>query len=344
MTSTAETILDVDLLKFEHGSETQRRAVVDGTMRSLKTGFVYASADLPTRLLDDAYEVLARFFTLPVEKKTEYVSPESHGSRGYTGVLVETSVVSETPDWKEMLNWGEQLPVGHPLRTRYPLRYQDQVFPTDEDIGIEGVSEILTEFHDCLVRLQTRFLRIIAVGIGAHETFFDTMVEHGSHWTRAIRYPPMTEAPSGNHTHLWAGEHGDINLITALPRATAKGLQVFVESDGNTTDARGLTGDWVDATPPEDYVIINTGILLEHITNGLIPIGWHRVISDVNQLDERMSVVQFFHPTPSTVLMPVPSTVTADQPCRFSAINAEDQLEQEVWEMNLIDDARRVKD
>ncbi|HCB37110.1 MAG TPA: isopenicillin N synthase family oxygenase, partial [Acidimicrobiaceae bacterium] len=155
-------------------------------MRSLATGFVYTAADLPAQLLDDAYEVLARFFALPPERKAACASPESHGSRGYTGVLVETAAISDTPDWKEMLNWGEQLPTGHPLRTRYPQRYHDQAFPADEDTGIAGTAAVLTEFHDCLVQLQTRFLRLIAVGIGAHESFFDAMVAHGSHLTRAI--------------------------------------------------------------------------------------------------------------------------------------------------------------
>ena len=42
-------ILDVDLLGFERGDTTRRRAVVDGVMRSLATGFVYVAHDLPPR-------------------------------------------------------------------------------------------------------------------------------------------------------------------------------------------------------------------------------------------------------------------------------------------------------
>jgi hypothetical protein len=36
----SQDILDVDLLSFEQGSSKQRKAVVDGVMRSLATGFV----------------------------------------------------------------------------------------------------------------------------------------------------------------------------------------------------------------------------------------------------------------------------------------------------------------
>ena len=120
-------------------------------------------------------------------------------------------------------------------------------------------------FHERIYDLQRRFLRIIAVGLGAHEDLFESMLPNGSTLTRAIRYPPMPEAPTGSE-HVWAGEHADINLITALPRATAPGLQVKTD-DG-----------WVDAVAPEGRVIINTGMMLEVLSNGVIPPGVHRVV------------------------------------------------------------------
>ena len=119
-------------------------------------------------------------------------------------------------------------------------------------------------------------------------------------------------------------------LATALPRATARGLQVETE-DG-----------WIDASPPEDHVIMNTGIMLEHITNGVIPRGIHRVVADPDQPGDRLSVVQFCHPTPWTILSPVPSCITRDNPQRFAPITAADQLDQVLYEINLIEDGRRV--
>ena len=322
----SEEILDVDLLAFEQGSAGQRRAVVDGVMRSLATGFVYARHDLSTQMLDETYALLADFFHLPTEAKQRYVAEGSQGQTGYTGLLVETAAASDTPDWKEMLNWGRSLPEGHPLRAKDPYRYGPPMLP---DHDLPGATDRLLGFHDALVGLQTRFLRIIAIGLGAHESFFDSMLVDGPHLTRAIRYPPMPEAPSGGH--VWAYEHGDINLITARPRATARGLQVRTDSG------------WIDAVPPDDHVIINTGIMLEHLSNGLIPIGWHRVVAHPDQPGERISVVQFCHPTPWTVLTPMPATITPDNPQRFSSIGAEDRLQQVLYEINLFEAARRVE-
>ena len=318
-------ILEVDLLRFEQGDGGARAAVVDGVMRSLATGFVYTSHDLPEEVIDDAYDKLAQFFSLDQETKSRFVAPGSHGQTGYTGLLVETAAIADVPDWKEMLNWSDEPPAGHPLRRKYPHRYMDQVLP---EPAVPGITDVLMLFHRRIFDLQRRFLRIIAVGLGAHEDLFEGMLRNGSTLTRAIRYPPMPEAPDGEH--VWAGEHGDINLITALPRATAPGLQVKTE-DG-----------WIDAVAPEGKVIVNTGMMLEQLSNGVIPTGIHRVVAGPDQLGERYSVVQFCHPTPWTILSPLPSCCTPGNPQRFGAIEAGDKLDEVLYEINLVEDARRV--
>ena len=60
------------------------------------------------------------------------------------------------------------------------------------------------------------------------------------------------------------------------------------------------------------------------------------------QEGDRYSVVQFTHPTPWTVLSPLVSTVTEQTPQRFSPISAADALDLVLYEINLIEDARRV--
>ncbi len=311
-------VLDVDLLAFERGSARQQRAVVDGVMRSLGTGFVFTSHDLPNDLLDAAYGLLERFFALDSEAKARWRVPESHGQTGYTGLLVETAAISDTPDWKEMLNWGTELPRHHPLRARYPYRYCDQVLP---EADVAGVTAVLGEFHTRLAELQTRFLRIVAVGLGASPDYFDDMLVDGSHLTRAIHYPPMTSAPSD--AHVWADAHADINLVTALPRATAPGLQL------ETRDG------WVAVDPPGDHVIVNSGIMLERISNGRIPAGIHRVVAGASD-SPRLSVVQFCHPAPWFALAPLPTCVDAAHPLRYPTIEAGALLDRVLYEIGLM--------
>ena len=135
-------ILDVDLLAFERGDGAARAAVVDGVRRSLATGFVYTSSDLPVDLLDTAYGLLQRFFALDPASKARFHEPLSHGQSGYTGLLVETAAGHDRADWKEMLNWSAPLPGGHPLRRRYPVLYPEPVLPEAVVPGITAVLEL----------------------------------------------------------------------------------------------------------------------------------------------------------------------------------------------------------
>jgi isopenicillin N synthase-like dioxygenase len=300
-------ILDVDLLAFEGGSEPARRAVVDGVRRSLGTGFVFISHDVPAGA------------------KARWVAPQSHGQTGYTGLLVETAAGSDAADWKEMLNWGTEIPAAHPLRRRYRSHYHDPVLP---EADVPGITAVLTEFHRRVLDIQRRFLRIVAVGLGCDERYFDDLLVDGATLTRAIHYPPMTHAPAPGH--VWAAPHTDINLVTALPRASGPGLQLLT------------AGGWEDVTAPEGKVIMNSGLMLERLTNGLIPAGVHRVAAPAEPgagggaVGDRYSVVQFCHPAPWFVLGPLSSCVTADRPLRYGAIEAGALLDRTLWDINLI--------
>lgn len=312
-------ILDVDLLAFERGSRSAREAVVDGVRQSLATGFVTSTHDLPRDLLDEAYGLLAEFFHQPADVKQRFHRPEAHGQTGYTGVLVETAVQEEKADWKEMLNWSAPLASDHPLRRNYPLLYPEGILP--EEV-VPGITTVLSRFHGAMADVQRRFLRVVALALGAADSLFEEMVLDGPTLTRALRYPPMAEAPAGGHR--WAAPHADINLITLLPRATAPGLEVAIE------------GQWHPVAPPDARVIINTGLMLERLSNGRFPSGWHRVNSPEGPSEERFSVVQFCHPRPSTILSPLPCCCQSPTPQRFSAVSAEDALQDVLFRINLL--------
>jgi isopenicillin N synthase-like dioxygenase len=80
-------------------------------------------------------------------------------------------------------------------------------------------------------------------------------------------------------------------------------------------------------------------MMLEHLSNGILPTGIHRVVADPEHAGDRIAVVQFCHPTPSTILMPIASCIRADNPQRFGSISAAERLDEVLWEINLSDDA-----
>ena len=241
---------------------------------------------------------------------------------------METAASSDVPDWKEMLNWGITLPEGHPLRTRYPHRYGPQVLP---EAAVPGITDVLNTFHRKVEDIQRRFLRIIAEGLGCHESFFDEMTTNGATLTRAIRYPPMQEAPARWRGHVWAGAHGDINLITALPR---------VHGARPAGAGRRRVGRRRGARRP----------------------GHHQHRHDAGAAHQRRHPHR--HPpcrrrarvTPASATAWCSSRtpprgrcstrssacITADNPQRFSGMVSADALDLVLYEINLVETARRV--
>jgi isopenicillin N synthase-like dioxygenase len=260
----------------------------DVPLAKLAPGFVLVRHDIPASLLDDAYSMLEKFFGLSAEDKAACVVPGANGQAGYLPPLTEHAVRGQVADWKELFHWGRSLPDHHPLVRRFPQRYPRPVFPDDL---VPGISRVLTELHEAMFALQQRVLGVIGAAFGVGPEFFPEMVADGPIMNRATWYPPMEQAPGPDH--VWAVEHRDFDLITALPRATAAGLEVKV-------------GDqWVPVTPDDGQAVINSGMMLERLTDGQVPAAWHRVVAPSGSAGGRLSIVQFCHPAPSTILAPV---------------------------------------
>lgn len=102
---------------------------------------------------------------------------------------------------------------------------------------------------------------------------------------RLLHYPPLTGTEQSGAVR--AAEHEDINLITVLPAATAKGLQVK-DSDGN----------WLEVPCNPNWMIINVGDMLQECTDFYYPSTTHRVINPADEAakEPRLSMPLFLHP------------------------------------------------
>ena len=166
-------------------------------------------------------------------------------------------------------------------------------------------------------------LRALALHIGLDERYFDQWVSSGNSILRPIHYPPITSEPDGA---VRAGAHGDINLITLLMGASTGGLQVLRKD-----------GQWIDAIPQPDELVINVGDMLERLTNNRLRSTIHRVVNPPREQWDtpRYSIPFFMHPRSDMPLNCLESCIDEQHPRAYPDITAGEFLSQRLAEIGL---------
>jgi len=108
---------------------------------------------------------------------------------------------------------------------------------------------------------------------------------------RVLHYPPLRGDEDKDAVR--AAAHGDINLLTILPAATAAGLQVL-----------GKDQQWYDVPCDFGMLIVNIGDMLDEASAGYYPSTTHRVLNPtgVAATQSRVSLPLFLHPRPDVKL------------------------------------------
>jgi isopenicillin N synthase-like dioxygenase len=271
---------------------------------------------IPQAQIDAAYEVFKNFFALPDEAKTKYRLPGSGGARGYTAFGVETAKDSKHFDLKEFWHIGREIPVDS--------RYTDVMAPNLWPDEVPNFREHGYALYQQLDALGGYVLAALALHIGLPEDYFVDKTNSGNSILRPIHYPPIISEDIPN---VRAGAHEDINLITLLVGASAAGLEV-----------KSKQGEWVPFTSDADTIVVNIGDMLQRLTNHVYPSTTHRVTNPPGEAARkpRYSVPFFLHPNPDFLIDVLPSTITPDNPSRYSeAITAQGYLEQRLREIKL---------
>jgi len=279
-------------------------------------GFVSLSNHFLSRdLMDNLYREVKEFFNLPTEVKAKYEIPGLAGQRGYVSFGKEHAKGQSKGDLKEFFHFGQEPSEEANLPQPYPENVSVTECPKFNETGMEA--------YRMLEKTGIYVLRALALYMDLEETYFDSWVTDGNSILRPIHYPPITQEPEGA---VRAGAHGDINLITLLMGASTGGLQVLTKE-----------GQWVDALPEEDQLVINVGDMLERHTNNKLRSTIHRVINPPrDQWDTpRYSIPFFMHPRSDMKLNCLDTCVTQEAPKAYPDITAGDFLEERLIEIGL---------
>ncbi len=270
---------------------------------------------LSDELVEELYKEVKAFFDLPLEVKKKYEIEELAGQRGYTSFGKEHAKGKKEGDLKEFWHFGQEPSKDADLTEEYPENVQVEELKDFNHVGMES--------YRMLEKTGIYVLRALALYIGLDEHYFDHWASNGNSILRPIHYPPITEEPKGA---VRAGAHGDINLITLLMGASTGGLQVLRKD-----------GEWIDAIPQEDELVINVGDMLERLTNNKLRSTIHRVINPPREewSKPRFSIPFFMHPRSEMPLNCLEECINEEHPKHYEDITAGEFLNQRLIEIGL---------
>jgi len=311
-------IPSVDLADFVSGDPKRKQKFVDEIGRAYEEiGFVSLKNHfLSDSLVDKLYKEVKSFFGLPVATKQKYEIEGLGGQRGYVSFGKEHAKGKKEGDLKEFWHFGQEPAEDANLIDEYPENVKLEELPDFNATGMEA--------YRMLEKTGMYVLRALALHIGLDEYYFDYWITSGNSILRPIHYPPITEEPKGA---VRAGAHGDINLITLLMGASSGGLQVLRKD-----------GEWIDAIPKEDELVINVGDMLERHTNNKLRSTIHRVVNPPKEQwnSPRYSIPFFMHPRSDMKLDCLKECVDNEHPKAYDDITAGEFLIQRLVEIGLI--------
>ncbi len=312
----------VDCRDLYSTDEVRQQQFVDTVGESLQEiGFVaIRSHEIDSKLVNRSYQSARKFFELNDELKQRYHHPESGGQRGYTGFGKEHAKDSPIPDLKEFYQIGTEpfAEIDAPA-----TQNGDGIYPNIWPKEIDSFASVMTELYRVLSKLALDLLDACSLYINMPKNYLREIATGGDSILRLVHYPPVpANVPAGS---MRAAPHEDINLITLLCGSTAAGLQI-----------QARDGQWLDIDPHHDHIIVDSGDMLQNLTNGILRSTTHRVVNNGDQHASRFSMPFFAHPCKSADLTPLPDCVArSGGRLKFPAITAGEFLQQRLNEIGL---------
>ena len=312
-----DRIPSVDLKNFLSNDPTRKQKFINEIGKAYEDiGFVALKGHfLDDELVDNLYEEIKNFFSLPIATKHSYEIEGIGGQRGYVSFGKESAKGKKEGDLKEFWHFGQYVEDDDERRKEYPENVDVKELPKFNAIGKKTYAK--------LEETAKYVLRALALYVGLEETYFDNYIHNGNSILRPIHYPPIVQEPKNA---VRAAAHGDINLITLLMGAQGRGLQV-----------QNHEGEWIDAIAEPDELMINVGDMLSRHTNNRLKSTIHRVINPPRELwgTSRYSIPFFMHPISEMKLDVLESCIDENNPKQFDDITAGEFLNERLIELGL---------
>lgn len=245
----------IDFSSFLQGDEATKRSTAQAVLSGFQNaGFIYLrNHSIEKSTLRTIFADSAAFFKRSEEQKEALSWTTPQANRGYSGPGREkvTNLTDKDEIAKEREEHGvdlkESIEIGLDSDPLHDNHWPDQF---DEE-GKVFKQHMLAFFDQCK-EMHVLVMRAIAIGMGLEETWFDRFCDVGDNTLRLLHYPEVkSEVFKKNKNQVRAGAHSDYGSITLLFQDMRGGLQVMSPN-----------GNFIDATPIEDTIVVNAGDLL----------------------------------------------------------------------------------
>ena len=278
-----QTIPVLSLRDFVSGEPQRQQSFVEQLGQALESVGFFALTDhgIEAPLIHSAYAATAAVFLLPEPVKAGYEDLALKGQRGFTAFGREHAKDSPAADLKEFWHVGRENAI------------PENVWPAE----VPQFQPAMTALFEQLEQCADSLLEACALYLGLPRSFLRDAVVDGPTLLRVLHYPPVP--PTVPTASIRAAAHEDINLITLLCEATTPGLELLQSN-----------GEWRPIAAIPGQIIVDTGDMLQNMTNGLFKSTTHRVTNPSSDRDRRFSLPFFVHPRPAVDLSPLPACIS----------------------------------
>jgi isopenicillin N synthase-like dioxygenase len=305
---TAPEFTDIpilDLAPLIAGEDTSDLARAFATAYG-ETGFGYViNHGVDPALRAAVFDASKRFHNLPLETKQAIALDHSH--RGYIAINTSTDVNSDLAE------------VTKPNQSASIMMMREDAFvdPNTYLSGpnkwpeLDGFRTACEAYITAMSNLGRKLMSLALDSLDITDRSILSAFDTPTIWLRLLHYPP--QSPQAPQDLFGSAPHKDFGCLTLLAQDDVGGLQVQTPA-----------GNWVDAPPIQDALIVNVGDMLHRLSNGRLLSTPHRVINASGH--ERYSVPFFFDPHVATHIAPLAGT---GKPI-FSPLNFGDFLRSEL--------------
>lgn len=249
------------------------------------------------QLIDEVWRETAAFFARPVGEKEALMRSRENPWGYYNNELTKNK-----RDRKEVFDFTvEGIDPVYRTSNRWPERP-------------DSFRAALSAYRDACTRLGLTLLEAMCSGLGLEPRFLNASFDpQHTGFVRLNHYPvsdPLahrTDASRLATADLGVHHHTDAGALTVLLQDTVGGLQVFSE------------GYWYDVPPIDGALVINTGDMMQVWSNDRYRAAIHRVLAMTDE--DRFSIPFFFNPMAGTMVEPLPSVVSREEPARYRTVD-----------------------